>query len=217
MNCQMTKAILGKKLGMTSIFQNGKMIPVTVIQAGPCYVTQIKSKENDGYQGVQVGFLPRKKQRTNKPLMGHFAKAGIESPLKILKEIPVAIQEGQELVMGMEIKADIFEKGEVIDVTGTSKGKGFAGSIKRHGFSCGPMGHGSHFHRANGSNGSIDGAHVFKGKKMPGRMGGNKVTVQNLEIADVIADKNIILVKGAIPGSKKSIVTVKSAIKKQGR
>lgn len=217
MNCQMTKAILGKKLGMTCIFQNGKMIPVTVIQAGPCYVTQIKSKENDGYQGVQVGFLPRKKQRTNKPLMGHFAKAGIESPLKILKEIPVAIQEGKELSMGMEIKADIFEKGEVIDVTGTSKGKGFAGSIKRHGFACGPMGHGSHFHRANGSNGSIDGAHVFKGKKMPGRMGGNKVTVQNLEIADVIADMNIILVKGAIPGSKKSIVTVKSAIKKQGR
>lgn len=217
MNCQMTKAILGKKLGMTSIFQNGKMIPVTVIQAGPCYVTQIKSKENDGYQGVQVGFLPRKKQRTNKPLMGHFAKAGIESPLKILKEIPVAIQEGQELAMGMEIKADIFEKGEVIDVTGTSKGKGFAGSIKRHGFSRGPMGHGSHFHRANGSNGTIDPGHVFKGKKMPGRMGGNQVTVQNLEIADVIADMNIILVKGAIPGAKKSIVTVKSAIKKQGR
>lgn len=217
MNCQMTKAILGKKLGMTSIFQNGKMIPVTVIQAGPCYVTQIKSKENDGYAGVQVGFLPRKKQRTNKPLMGHFAKASIESPLKILKEIPVAVQENQELALGMEIKADIFEKGEIIDVTGTSKGKGFAGSIKRHGFSCGPMGHGSHFHRANGSNGSIDGAHVFKGKKMPGRMGGNKVTVQNLEIADVIIDMNIILVKGAIPGAKKSIVTVKSAIKKQGR
>lgn len=213
----MTKAILGKKLGMTSIFQDGKMIPVTVIQAGPCYVTQIKSQENDGYQGVQVGFLPRKKHNTNKPMMGHFAKAGIESPLKVLKEIPVAVQEGQELALGMEIKADIFEKGEVIDVTGTSKGKGFAGSIKRHGFSRGPMGHGSHFHRANGSNGSIDGAHVFKGKKMPGRMGGNQVTVQNLEIADVIADKNIILVKGAIPGSKKSIVTVKSAIKKQGR
>ena len=213
----MTKAILGKKLGMTSIFQDGKMIPVTVIQAGPCYVTQIKSKENDGYQGVQVGFLPRKKHNTNKPLMGHFAKAGIESPLKILKEIPVAVQEGQELAMGMEIKADIFEKGDVIDVTGTSKGKGFAGSIKRHGFACGPMGHGSHFHRANGSNGSIDGAHVFKGKKMPGRMGGNKVTVQNLEIADVLIDMNIILVKGAIPGAKKSIVTVKSAIKKQGR
>lgn len=217
MNCQMTKAILGKKLGMTSIFQNGKMIPVTVIQAGPCYVTQIKSKENDGYQGVQVGFLPRKKHRTNKPLMGHFAKAGIDGPLKILKEIPVIVQEGQELAMGMEIKADIFEKGDIIDVTGTSKGKGFAGSIKRHGFSRGPMGHGSHFHRANGSNGSIDGSHVFKGKKMPGRMGGNQVTVQNLEIADVIADKNIILVKGAIPGAKKSIVTVKSAIKKQGR
>ena len=213
----MTKAILGKKLGMTSIFQDGKMIPVTVIQAGPCYVTQIKSKENDGYQGVQVGFLPRKKHNTNKPLMGHFAKAGIESPLKILKEIPVAVQEGQEIAMGMEIKADIFEKGDVIDVTGTSKGKGFAGSIKRHGFACGPMGHGSHFHRANGSNGSIDGAHVFKGKKMPGRMGGNKVTVQNLEIADVLIDMNIILVKGAIPGAKKSIVTVKSAIKKQGR
>lgn len=206
----MAKAILGKKLGMTSIFQDGKMIPVTVIEAGPCYVTQVKSKEKDGYNGVQVGFLPRKKNNMNKPLAGHFAKAGIESPLKILKEIAV---EGS-VEPGAEIKADIFAPGEYIDVTGTSKGKGFAGSIKRHNFSRGPMGHGSHFHRANGSNGSIDGSHVFKGKKMPGRMGGNKVTVQNLVIADVIADKNIILVKGAIPGANKSIVTVKSAIKK---
>lgn len=207
----MAKAILGKKLGMTSIFQDGKMIPVTVIEAGPCYVTQVKSKEKDGYTGVQVGFLPRKKHNTNKPMAGHFAKAGIESPLKILKEIAV---EGDSIELGQEIKADIFAAGEYIDVTGTSKGKGFAGSIKRHNFSRGPMGHGSHFHRANGSNGSIDGSHVFKGKKMPGRMGGNKVTVQNLVIADVIADKNIILVKGAIPGANKSIVTVKSAIKK---
>ena len=207
----MAKAILGKKLGMTSIFQDGKMIPVTVIEAGPCYVTQVKSNEKDGYTGVQVGFLPRKKHNTNKPMAGHFAKAGIESPLKILKEIAV---EGDSIELGQEIKADIFAAGEYIDVTGTSKGKGFAGSIKRHNFSRGPMGHGSHFHRANGSNGSIDGSHVFKGKKMPGRMGGNKVTVQNLVIADVIADKNIILVKGAIPGANKSIVTVKSAIKK---
>ena len=213
----MTKAILGKKLGITSIFQDGKMIPVTVVEAGPCYVTQIKSSEKDGYEGVQVGFLPRKKVNTNKPLMGHFAKAGIESPLKILKEIPVVIADGETLELGKEIKADIFEKGDYIDVVGTSKGKGFAGSIKRHGFSRGPMKHGSHFHRANGSNGSIDGSRVFKGKKMPGRMGGNQITVQNLIIADVIADKNIILVKGAIPGANKSIVTLKSAIKKQGR
>lgn len=208
----MAKAILGKKLGMTSIFQDGKMIPVTVIEAGPCYVTQIKTKEKDGYEGVQVGFQAQKKQRSTKPLLGHFAKAGLESPLKILKEIPV--ENHGSLELGVEIKADIFADGEYIDVTGTGKGKGFAGSIKRHNFSRGPMGHGSHFHRANGSNGSIDGAHVFKGKKMPGRMGGNKVTVQNLVIAQVIADKNIILVKGAIPGANKSIVTVKSAVKK---
>lgn len=208
----MAKAILGKKLGMTSIFQDGKMIPVTVIEAGPCYVTQIKTKEKDGYEGVQVGFQAQKKQRSTKPLLGHFAKAGLESPLKILKEIPV--ENNGSLELGVEIKADIFADGEYIDVTGTGKGKGFAGSIKRHNFSRGPMGHGSHFHRANGSNGSIDGAHVFKGKKMPGRMGGNKVTVQNLVIAQVIADKNIILVKGAIPGANKSIVTVKSAVKK---
>lgn len=208
----MAKAILGKKLGMTSIFQDGKMIPVTVVEAGPCYVTQIKTKEKDGYQGVQVGFLPRKKHNTNKPMMGHFAKASIESPLKVLKEIPVDSLVG--LAPGSEIRAEIFAAGEYIDVTGTSKGKGFAGSIKRHNFSRGPMGHGSHFHRANGSNGSIDGSRVFKGKKMPGRMGGNKITVQNLVIADVLADKNIILVKGAIPGANKSIVTLKSAVKK---
>ena len=213
----MTKAILGKKLGMTSIFQDGKMIPVTVLEAGPCYVTQIKTSEKDGYKGVQVGFLPRKKIRTNKPLAGHLAKVRIENPLKVLKEIPVTLAEGETLELGKEIKADIFKKGEYVDVVGTSKGKGFAGSIKRHGFSRGPMGHGSHFHRANGSNGSIDGSRVFKGKKMPGRMGGDRVTVQNLVIADVIVDKNIILVKGAIPGANKSIVTLKSAIKKQGR
>lgn len=208
----MAKAILGKKLGMTSIFQNGMMIPVTVVEAGPCYVTQIKTNEKDGYQGVQVGFLPKKKQNTNKPMMGHFAKAGIESPLKVLKEI--AVENATSLELGHEIKADIFAAGEYIDVTGTSKGKGFAGSIKRHNFSRGPMGHGSHFHRANGSSGSIDGSRVFKGKKMPGRMGGNKITVQNLVIADVLADRNIILVKGAIPGANKSIVTLKSAVKK---
>ena len=213
----MTKAILGKKLGMTSIFQDGKMIPVTVLEAGPCYVTQIKTSEKDGYKGVQVGFLPRKKIRTNKPLAGHLAKVRIENPLKVLKEIPVTLAEGETLELGKEIKADIFKKGEYVDVVGTSKGKGFAGSIKRHGFSRGPMGHGSHFHRANGSNGSIDGSRVFKGKKMPGRMGGDRVTVQNLVIADVIVDKNIILVKGAIPGANKSIVTLKSAIKKHGR
>lgn len=210
----MTKAILGKKLGMTSIFQDGKMIPVTVLEAGPCYVTQIKTSEKDGYEVIQVGFLPRKKNRTNKSLVGHLAKAGIKNSLKVLKEVPVILTEGETLELGKEIKADIFEKGEYIDVVGTSKGKGFAGSIKRHGFSRGPMGHGSHFHRANGSNGSIDGSRVFKGKKMPGRMGGNRVTVQNLVIADVIVNKNIILVKGAIPGANKGIVTLKSAIKK---
>ena len=207
----MAKAILGRKLGMTNIFQDGKMIPVTVIQAGPCTVTQVKTKETDGYEGVQVGFLPRKESHTNKPMAGHFKKAGV-SALKILKEIPVDSEAGYEV--GSEIKVDIFEKGDVVDVQGKSKGKGFAGTIKRHGFHRGPMKHGSRYHRGGGSLGTMAAAHVFKGHKMAGRMGGNKVTVQNLVVADVLLEDNILLIKGAIPGAKKSIVTVKSAIKK---
>ena len=205
----MAKAIIGKKLGMTSIFQDGTMIPVTVIEAGPCVITQVKTKENDGYEGVQVGFLPKKEKHTTKPLAGHFKKGNV-SPLKILKEIPV---EG-EAEVGVEIKVNIFAEGDYVDVTGKSKGKGFAGVIKRYGFHRGPESHGSRHHRNVGSLGSMDAARVFKGKKMPGRMGGDRVTVQNLVIADVLPEQNLILIKGAIPGAKKSIVTVRSAKKK---
>lgn len=205
----MAKGIIGKKLGMTTIFQDGVMVPVTVIEAGPCVITQVKTKETDGYEGVQVGFLPRKEKHTTKPLAGHFKKANV-SPLKILKEIPV----DGDLEVGTEIKADIFAVGDYVDVTGKSKGKGFAGVIKRYGFHRGPETHGSRHHRGVGSLGSMDSARVFKGKKMPGRMGGNKVTVQNLIVADVLPEQNIILIKGAIPGANKSIVTVRSAKKK---
>lgn len=207
----MAKAILGRKLGMTNIFQDGKMIPVTVIEAGPCFVTQIKTKENDGYEGVQVGFAAIKEKSVTKPLAGHFKKAGVK-PVKLLREIPVDKEAGYEV--GSEIKVDIFAKGEYVDVQGKSKGKGFAGTIKRHNFHRGPMSHGSRYHRSGGSLGTMGPAHVFKGHKMAGRMGCNKITVQNLVIADVLVDKNIILIKGGIPGAKRSFVTVKSAIKK---
>lgn len=205
----MSKAIIGKKLGMTNIFQNGMMIPVTVIEAGPCVITQIKTKENDGYNGAQVGFLPKKEKHTTKQLAGHFRKGNI-SPLKILKEIPVE----DEVKVGSEIRVNIFSIGEFVDVTGKSKGKGFSGVIKRHGFRRGPESHGSRHHRNVGSLGSMAAAHVFKGKKMPGRMGSCRVTVQNLIIADVLPEQNLILIKGAIPGAKKSIVIVRSAKKK---
>ena len=205
----MAKAIIGKKLGMTSIFQDGTMIPVTVIEAGPCMITQVKNKENDGYNGVQVGFLPKKEKHTTKQLAGHFKKGNI-SPLKILREIPV---EG-EIEVGSEIRVGIFTTGDYVDVIGKSKGKGFAGVIKRHGFHRGPESHGSRHHRNVGSLGSMAAAHVFKGKKMPGRMGSCRITVQNLVIAEVLPEQNLILIKGAIPGAKKSIVTVRSAKKK---
>ena len=205
----MAKAIIGKKLGMTSIFQDGMMLPVTVIEAGPCVITQVKTKENDGYEGVQVGFLQKKEKHITKPLAGHFKKGNV-SPLKILKELPV---EG-EAEVGAEIRVDIFATGDYVDVTGKSKGKGFAGVIKRYGFHRGPESHGSKHRRNVGSLGSMDPARVFKGKKMPGRMGGDCVTVQNLVIVDVLPEQNLILIKGAISGAKKSIVTVRSAKKK---
>ncbi len=206
---------MGKKIGMTQIFdENGVMIPVTVVEAGPVVVTQIKTEETDGYNAVQVGFGEVKEKHVNKPMKGHFAKAGVALK-KHVKELRP--EDGVEnYSLAQEIKVDIFEVGEKIDVTGISKGKGFQGSIKRHGQSRGPETHGSHYHRAPGSMGSAsDPSKVRKGKKLPGHMGHTRVTIQNLEVARVDAEKNLILIKGAIPGPKKGLVVIKTAVKGQ--
>lgn len=206
----MTKGLLAKKLGMTQIFIEGKAVPVTVVEAGPCYVIQKKTVENDGYNAIQIGFEPANEKKVNKPLKGHFAKHNVK-PLKYIKEIRV--DNIDDYQVGQEIKADIFSPGELVDVTGISKGKGFAGGIKRHGFHRGPMKHGSKYHRRPGSLGAKGPARVFKGRKLPGRAGGERVTVQNLMIAKVDAERNLLLVKGAIPGPKKGLVVIKSAVK----
>ena len=209
------KSIMGKKIGMTQIFdENGVMIPVTVVEAGPVVVTQIKTEETDGYNAVQVGFGEVKEKHVNKPMKGHFAKAGVALK-KHVKELRP--EDGVEnYSLAQEIKVDIFEVGEKIDVTGISKGKGFQGSIKRHGQSRGPETHGSHYHRAPGAMGSAsDPSKVRKGKKLPGHMGHTRVTIQNLEVARVDAEKNLILIKGAIPGPKKGLVVIKTAVKGQ--
>lgn len=209
----MTKGILGKKIGMTQVFAaNGDVIPVTVIEAGPCVVLQKKDVENDGYEAIQLGFEDKKEHRANKPEKGIAAKAGTTAK-KYVREIAGADLTAYEV--GQELKADLFAEGEVVDVTGTSKGKGFAGSIKRHNQSRGPSSHGSRYHRGPGSLGSIAANRVFKGRPLPGRMGHEQVTVQNLTVVKVIADKNLLLVKGAIPGPKNSYVVVKSAIKQR--
>ncbi|SEC20230.1 50S ribosomal protein L3 [Paenibacillus sp. GP183] len=206
------KGILGKKLGMTQVFTpEGLVVPVTVIQAGPCVVLQKKDAENDGYESIQIGFDDRKQQRTIKPQLGHAKKAGT-TPKRYVKEI-----RGIQLAdyeVGQELKADLFAEGEFVDVTGTSKGKGFQGNIKRHNQSTGPMAHGSRYHRGPGSMGSIQANRVPKGKKLPGHMGHETVTLQNLRIVKVDTERNILLVSGSIPGPKNSYVSVKSAIKK---
>ena len=208
----MKKAILATKVGMTQIFnEDGVLTPVTVLQAGPVYVTQIKTEETDGYSAVQVGFGDIREKLVNKPKKGHFAKAGVENK-RFLKEFQ--FDNAEEFELGQEIKADIFEAGDKIDVTATSKGKGFQGAIKRHGQSRGPMGHGSKYHRHAGSNGAAsDPSKVFKGKKMPGQMGAVKVTVQNLEVVRVDVENDLLLVKGAVPGPKKSTVIIKESVK----
>ena len=205
------KGILGKKIGMTQIFtEHGEVIPVTVVEAGPVVVTQIKKTENDGYTARQVGFQDAKEKSLNKPQKGHLAAANTLK--KHLKEFRVDSVE--EYTVGQEIKADLFAAGELIDVTGISKGKGFQGPIKRHGQSRGPETHGSRYHRRPGSMGACSyPGRVFKNKKLAGHMGSVKVTVQNLEVVRVDADKNFILVKGAIPGAKGSVVTIKEAVK----
>ena len=208
----MKKAILATKVGMTQIFnEDGTLIPVTVLQAGPCVVTQVKTEENDGYAAVQVGFGDIREKLVNKPEKGHLEKAGVELK-RFLKEF--RFENAGEYEVGQEIKAEIFESGDHIDVTAISKGKGFQGAIKRHGQSRGPMTHGSKYHRHAGSNGSAsDPSKVFKGKKMPGQMGHVQVTVQNLEVVRVDTENNLLLVKGAVPGPKKSLVTIKETVK----
>ena len=206
----MKKAILAKKVGMTQIFNEaGELVPVTVLQAGPCVVTQVKTVENDGYDAVQVGFEDIREKLVNKPVKGMFDKAGV-SYKRYVREFKL---EGEYAVKD-EIKAEIFEAGDKVDATAIAKGKGFQGAIKRHGRSRGPMAHGSKYHRHAGSNGSCSTpSRVFKGKKMPGHMGGKKVTTQNLEVVRVDAEKNLLLVKGAVPGPKKSLVTIKESVK----
>ena len=208
----MKKALIGKKLGMTQIFdENGTVIPVTVLEAGPCVVAQVKTLENDGYEAVQLGFGEVKEKKLNKPEKGHFAKAKV-SAKKHLREFRLDSIEG--IKVGDELKADVFAEGEKIDVQGTSKGKGFQGVIKRHGQSRGPMGHGSMYHRRPGSMGATSTpGRVFKGKKLPGHMGRVTVTIQNLDVVKVDLDKNVILVKGSVPGAKGAILKIKSAVK----
>ena len=208
----MKKAILTTKVGMTQVFsEDGVLTPVTVLQAGPCVVTQVKTVENDGYSAVQVGFCDIREKLVNKPKKGHFAKAGVTAK-RFLKEF--RLEDAESYTLGQEIKADVFAAGDKVDATAKSKGKGFQGAIKRHGQSRGPMAHGSKYHRHAGSNGSATTpGRVFKGKHMPGHMGAVRVTVQNLEVVSVDAEKNLILVKGAVPGPKKSLVMLKESVK----
>ncbi|MDY4108212.1 MAG: 50S ribosomal protein L3 [Bacilli bacterium] len=205
------KGILGKKIGMTQVFaKDGKLIPVTVVSVEPNVVMQIKTKETDGYEAIQLGFATKKEKHSTKAEMGHAKKANA-APKRFLKEIKGVEVSNYEL--GQEIKCDVFEAGEIVDVTGTSKGKGFQGVIKRYNQSRGPMGHGSQYHRGVGSMGTLRPMRVFKGKKLPGHMGNETVTIQNLEVVAIDLDENVILIKGNIPGPKNSFVVIKSSIK----
>ena len=209
------KGILGRKIGMTQVFTNsGKLIPVTVVSVEPNVVTQIKTKENDGYEAIQLGFDTKREKLATKASIGHTNKANT-TPKRFFKEIRGVDVNNYSL--GQEIKVDVFEVGEVVDVTGTTKGKGFQGVIKRHGQARGPMGHGSHYHRKPGSMGTMRPMRVFKGKKLPGHMGTLTVTIQNLEIIAVDLENNCLLVKGNIPGPKKGLVIIKSAVKANGK
>ena len=207
----MTKGILGKKVGMTQIFtESGELIPVTVVEATPNVVLQVKTVETDGYEAIQVGYQDKREGLSNKPAKGHVAKANT-APKRFIKEFKNV--ELGEYEVGKEIKVDVFQAGDVVDVTGTTKGKGFQGAIKRHGQSRGPMSHGSRYHRRPGSMGPVAPNRVFKNKRLAGRMGGDRVTIQNLEVVKVDVERNVILIKGNIPGAKKSLITIKSAVK----
>lgn len=207
----MTKGILGRKVGMTQVFaENGDLIPVTVIEAAPNVVLQKKTVETDGYESIQLGFDDKRVKLSNKPEQGHVAKADT-TPKRYIREFRGLDVNAHEV--GQEVKVDTFAEGEIVDVTGTSKGKGFQGVIKKYGYSKGPMTHGSRFHRSVGSIGSVDASRVFKGKRMPGRMGNKTVTVQNLEIVRVDTERNLLLIKGNVPGARKSLIQIKNAIK----
>ncbi len=208
----MNKGLIGKKIGMTQIFdESGKVIPVTVIEAGPCVVAQVKTEETDGYTAVQLGYGDIKEKKLNKPTKGHFTKVNV-TPKRHLREFRLDSIEG--ITVGQELKADVFSVGDKLDIQGTSKGKGFQGVIKRHGQSRGPMGHGSMYHRRPGSMGPTSTpGRVFKGKKLPGHMGVETITIQNLEVVRVDLDKNVILVKGSVPGVKGAILKLKSSVK----
>lgn len=211
----MKKGILGRKLGMTQVFtKSGKLIPVTVISVEPNVVTQIKTVENDGYEAIQLGFDTKREKLATKASIGHTNKANT-TPKRFFREIRGV--EINNYTLGQEISCDIFEAGEVVDVTGTTKGHGFQGVIKRHGQSRGPMGHGSHYHRRPGSMGTMRPMRVFKGKKLPGHMGVLTVTIQNLEIVAVDKENNVILVKGNVPGPKKSLVVIQTSVKTPGK
>ncbi|MEH7112773.1 50S ribosomal protein L3 [Neobacillus niacini] len=207
----MTKGILGRKIGMTQVFaENGNLIPVTVVEAAQNVVLQKKSVESDGYEAVQVGFEDKRDKLANKPEKGHVAKANT-TPKRFIREFRGVDVTGYEV--GQEVKVDIFAAGDIVDVTGISKGKGFQGVIKRHGQSRGPMAHGSRYHRRPGSMGPVAPNRVFKGKLLPGRMGGEQITVQNLEIIKVDVERNILLIKGNVPGPKKALLKIKAAVK----
>jgi large subunit ribosomal protein L3 len=207
----MTKGILGRKIGMTQVFvENGDLIPVTVVEAGNNVVLQKKSVDTDGYEAVQIGFEDKREKLSNKPEKGHVSKANT-APKRFVREFRGVDLAAYEV--GQEVKVDIFAEGDVIDVTGVSKGKGFQGSIKRHGQSRGPMAHGSRYHRRPGSMGPVAPNRVFKGKALPGRMGGEQVTVQNLEVVKVDIERNLLLIKGNVPGAKKALLKIKSAVK----
>ncbi|WP_017754863.1 50S ribosomal protein L3 [Calidifontibacillus oryziterrae] len=207
----MTKGILGRKIGMTQVFsENGVLTPVTVIQAEPNVVLQKKTTETDGYEAIQLGFADKKQSRQNKPEQGHATKANT-TPKRFVREIRGV--NAEEFEVGQEVKVNVFAEGDLVDVTGTSKGKGFQGAIKRHNQSRGPMAHGSRYHRRPGSMGPVAPNRVFKGKMLPGQMGGEQITVQNLEIVKVDVERNLLLVKGNVPGPKKSYVKILSAVK----
>ncbi|HOJ84292.1 MAG TPA: 50S ribosomal protein L3 [Bacillota bacterium] len=209
----MTKAILARKIGMTQIFdEQGHAVPVTVLEAGPCYVTQVKSVATDGYNSIQIGFKEQKEQRVNRPLLGHYKRSGVK-PCRWLREF--RLDDLSEYQPGRELRADIFSPGDHVDVSAISRGKGFAGSIKRMGFGRGPRTHGSHYHRGPGSLGAIDPARVFKGRPLPGRMGGRRRTVQNLRVIQADGEKNILLVKGSVPGPQGGLVEVRETTRRK--
>lgn len=208
----MAKGIIGKKIGMTQIFiSGGRAVPVTVVEAGPCKIIQKKTIATDGYEAIQLGFEEKKERLVNKPMKGHFEKAGVK-PCRFLHELRLDSEEKFDL--GQEVKVDIFNEGEYVDVTGTSKGKGFAGVIKRWNFNRAPMSHGSMYHRRTGSMCATDPARVFKNRRLPGRLGGEQTTIQGLQVVKVDQERNLLLIKGAIPGANGALVVVKKTVKR---